>query len=49
MPTSLLSTCLALVLFLSSTVAQNVAPLTNGDIVTMVNAKLPPALIVFNR
>lgn len=49
MPTSLVSTCLALVLVLSSvpfTFAQSVAPLTNGDVVTMVSAKLPPALIV---
>ena len=49
MPKSLLSLCLTLVLSLCSTpfaFAQDVAPLTNGDIITMVGAKLPPALII---
>ena len=49
MPKSLLSLCLALVLCLCSTpfaFAQDIAPLTNGDILTMVGAKLPPALII---
>lgn len=46
---SLLCLCLALVLFVFSlpiTFAQDLTPLTNGDIVTMVKAKLPPALII---
>jgi hypothetical protein len=46
---SLLCLCLALVLFVFSlpvAFAQDITPLTNGDIVTMVNAKLPPALII---
>lgn len=49
MPKSLLSLCLALVLSLFSVpfaLGQDIAPLTNGDIVTMVGAKLPPALII---
>lgn len=49
MPKSLLSLCLVLGLSLSSVpfaFAQDSAPLTNGDIVTMVGAKLPPALII---
>ena len=46
---SLLCLCLALVLFVFSlpvAFAQDITPLTNGDIVTMVKAKLPPALII---
>jgi hypothetical protein len=46
---SLLCLCLALVLFVFSlpvAFAQDITPLTNGDIVTMVRAKLPPALII---
>lgn len=46
---SVLCLCLALVLFVFSlpvAFAQDITPLTNGDIVTMVNAKLPPALII---
>lgn len=49
MPKSLLSLCLISVVALSSVpfaFAQDIAPLKNGDIVTMVNAKLPPALII---
>ena len=49
MPKSLLSLALVLVLSLLSAplaFAQDIAPLTNGDIVTMVGAKLPPALII---
>jgi hypothetical protein len=46
---SLLCLCLTLVVSLFSlpfAFAQDLAPLTNADIVTMVRAKLPPALIV---
>ena len=46
---SLLCLCLALVLFVFSlpvAFAQDITPLTNGDIVTMVKAKLTPALII---
>ena len=49
MPRSLLSLSLSLILFLVSVptvFAQDIAPLTNSDIVTMVRAKLPPALII---
>ena len=49
MPRSLLSLSLSLMLFLVSfptVFAQDIAPLTNSDIVTMVRAKLPPALII---
>lgn len=46
---SLMCLCLTLVLSLASlpfAFAQDIAPLTNADIVTMVRAKLAPALIV---
>ena len=49
MSKSLLSLCVTLVLALSSVplaFAQDITPLTNSDIVTMVGAKLPPALII---
>ena len=50
MPKSLLSLVLALVLSLSCVsfafAQTNLTPLTNGDIVTMVRAKLSPALII---
>jgi hypothetical protein len=49
MPKSLFSLALALVLSLSSVplaFAQDISALTNSDIMTMVRAKLPPALII---
>ena len=49
MPKSLLPLVLVLTLFLSSipfAFAQDITPLTNNDIVTMVRAKLPAALII---
>jgi hypothetical protein len=49
MPKSLLPICLTVALALSSvpfTFAQDISPLTNADIVTMVRAKLPSALII---
>ena len=49
MPKSLLSVLLALTLSLSfvpSAVGQDLTPLTNADILTMVRAKLAPSLIV---
>jgi len=49
MPRSLLSVLLALTLLLSCipfAFAQDLAPLTNADIVTMVKAKLPSAIII---
>jgi hypothetical protein len=47
MPRSLLSILLILVLSSSfCCFAQDISPLTNSDIVTMVKAKLPPALII---
>jgi len=49
MPQRLLSVLLTLTLFLSIvpfTFAQDIAPLTNSDIVTMIRAKLPSALII---
>src|SRR6186997_1456103 len=49
MPKSFLSLLLFLTLFISAVpfaFSQDIAPLTNGDIVTMVRAKLPSALII---
>jgi hypothetical protein len=49
MPKSVLSLLLALTLILSIvplTFSQDIAPLSNSDIVTMVRAKLPAALII---
>src|SRR6185295_7797584 len=49
MPKSVLSVLLTLTLFVSIvpfTFAQDIAPLTNSDVVTMIRAKLPSLLII---